>query len=73
MAESTYKFNVKMTCSGCSGAIDRVLTKAPEVSSHDISLDKQEVLVKTSLSYDEIHAKIAKTGKQILSGAKVEA
>lgn len=49
------------------------LSSPAEVSSHDISLDKQEVLVKTSLSYDEIHAKIAKTGKQILSGAKVEA
>lgn len=22
-----YKFNIKMTCSGCSGAIDRVLKK----------------------------------------------
>ncbi|KAI0780843.1 hypothetical protein BD413DRAFT_13368 [Trametes elegans] len=28
MAEHTYKFNVKMTCSGCSNAVDRVLKKA---------------------------------------------
>jgi copper chaperone CopZ len=28
MAEThTYKFNVSMSCSGCSGAIDRVLKK----------------------------------------------
>lgn len=27
MSEHTYKFNVAMSCSGCSGAIDRVLKK----------------------------------------------
>ena len=26
-AEHTYKFNVSMSCSGCSGAVDRVLKK----------------------------------------------
>lgn len=26
-AEHNYKFNVKMTCSGCSGAVERVLKK----------------------------------------------
>lgn len=61
-----------MKCVRCSALLNPLSSPA-EVSSHDISLDKQEVLVKTSLSYDEIHAKIAKTGKQILSGAKVEA
>ena len=31
-----YKFNVKMSCSGCSGAIDRVLkkTEGPPMSSY---------------------------------------
>lgn len=27
MAEHTYNFNIKMTCGGCSGAIERVLKK----------------------------------------------
>jgi copper chaperone len=27
MASHTYKFDVTMTCGGCSGAIDRVLKK----------------------------------------------
>lgn len=27
MSEHHYKFNVKMTCSGCSGAVERVLKK----------------------------------------------
>lgn len=26
-AEHTYKFNVTMTCGGCSGAVERVLKK----------------------------------------------
>ena len=28
-----YKFNIKMNCSGCSGAIDRVLKKTEGLSS----------------------------------------
>lgn len=27
MSEHHYKFNVKMTCGGCSGAVERVLKK----------------------------------------------
>jgi copper chaperone len=27
MAEHTYKFNIKMTCGGCSGAVERVLKR----------------------------------------------
>lgn len=27
MAEHNYKFNVTMTCGGCSGAVERVLKK----------------------------------------------
>ncbi|GAA5902330.1 hypothetical protein JCM5296_003114 [Sporobolomyces johnsonii] len=68
MADSTYKFNVVMTCSGCSGAIERVLKKTEGVSSYDISLEKQEVIVKTSVPYDDILAKIKKTGKEVKSG-----
>ena len=37
----------------------------PGVSSYDISLEKQEVVVKGSIPYDDLHAKIAKTGKQV--------
>ncbi|CAE6414156.1 unnamed protein product [Rhizoctonia solani] len=71
MSEKTYKFNVVMTCSGCSGAITRVLTKTKEagdISSFDVSLDKQEVLVTGKMSYDDVLAKIKKTGKEVKSG-----
>ncbi|KKK19309.1 iron copper transporter, partial [Aspergillus rambellii] len=27
MSDHTYKFNISMSCSGCSGAVERVLKK----------------------------------------------
>ena len=35
------------------------------VSSYDVSLEKQEVLVKGTIPYDDLKAKIAKTGKEV--------
>ncbi|KAH8106960.1 copper chaperone taha, partial [Cristinia sonorae] len=67
----TYKFDVKMTCPGCSGAVERVLKKTEGVESYEISLEKQEVLVKGTIPYDDLHAKIAKTGKEVRSGITV--
>ncbi|GAA5950867.1 hypothetical protein JCM10213_006458 [Rhodosporidiobolus nylandii] len=72
MAESQYKFNVTMTCSGCSGAVERVLKKTEGVSSYDISLDTQTVLVNTTVPYEDILAKIKKTGKVVNSGEVVK-
>lgn len=74
-----------MTCSGCSGAVERVLKKtegasylaahrprahrlthrATGVSSYDISLEKQEVIVKGSIGYELLLEKIKKTGKEV--------
>jgi len=71
-SEHTYKFDVKMTCSGCSGAVERVLKKTEGVSSFDISLDKQEVIVKGTAPYDTVLEKIKKTGKEVRSGTTVE-
>ncbi|KAG8983221.1 Cytosolic copper metallochaperone [Tulasnella sp. JGI-2019a] len=73
-AEHTYKFDVKMTCTGCSGAVSRVLEKAkPDgVSSYEVNLDTQEVLVKGTLPYDDVLARIKKTGKEVRSGTTVE-
>lgn len=44
---------------------------SPGVSSYDISLEKQEVIVNTSIDYDTILAKIKKTGKEVKSGEVV--
>ncbi|KAF9203341.1 Cytosolic copper metallochaperone [Haplosporangium sp. Z 27] len=59
-----YNYDVTMTCSGCSGAVTRVLTKLDGVKSFDVSLEKQKVTVESdSLTQEEILEKIQKTGK----------
>ncbi|KAI0261663.1 hypothetical protein BC834DRAFT_895348 [Gloeopeniophorella convolvens] len=72
--EHQYKFDVKMTCGGCSGAVTRVLTKAQAnggVSAFDVSLEKQEVLVTGTLPFEQVREIIAKTGKEVRSGEVV--
>ncbi|KAF8077915.1 hypothetical protein FPV67DRAFT_1405008 [Lyophyllum atratum] len=56
-----------MTCSGCSGAVTRVLEKAkPDgVSEFTVNLETQEVIVKSTLPYEDILARIKKTGKEV--------
>ncbi|KAF8654067.1 hypothetical protein AX16_003600 [Volvariella volvacea WC 439] len=74
MATHTYKFDVKMTCGGCSGAVTRVLEKAKAdgVTEYDVSLEKQEVIVKGTLPYEDVLARIQKTGKEVRSGVTLE-
>ncbi|KAK7730715.1 Cytosolic copper metallochaperone [Botryosphaeria dothidea] len=70
MADHTYKFNITMTCGGCSGAVDRVLKKLDGVKSHTVSLDTQtaEVVAADSLDYDTVLNTIKKTGKKVNTG-----
>jgi len=70
---NTYKFNVKMTCSGCSGAVNRALSKAEGIKKYDVNLENQTVLVEGTATYDYIYEKIRKTGKEIISGETVTA
>ncbi|KAK1025709.1 Cytosolic copper metallochaperone [Friedmanniomyces endolithicus] len=67
MAEHNYKFNVTMTCGGCSGAVERVLKSW---TSFDVSLDSQTANVVTadSVDYATVLEKIKKTGKKVNSG-----
>lgn len=62
MVEHNYKFNVTMTCGGCSGAVERVLKKLEGVKSYDVSLDSQTATVKTeeNLDYATVLEKIKK-------------
>ncbi|GBE82154.1 hypothetical protein BKA93DRAFT_779064 [Sparassis latifolia] len=73
MSTHSYKFDVKMTCSGCSGAVERALKKAESdgVNSFTVSLEKQEVLVTGTIPYDTLLEKIKKTGKEVRSGETV--
>lgn len=38
---------------------------ALDVSEFDVNLEKQEVIVKSTLPYDDILARIKKTGKEV--------
>ncbi|KAF9738834.1 hypothetical protein PMIN06_004512 [Paraphaeosphaeria minitans] len=70
MSEHNYKFEVAMTCGGCSGAVERVLKKLDGVKSYNVSLETQsaEIVAEDSLSYDTVLEKIKKTGKTVKSG-----
>ncbi|KPI36791.1 Metal homeostasis factor ATX1 [Cyphellophora attinorum] len=74
MAEHNYKFNVTMTCGGCSGAVERVLKKTEGIKSYTVSLDDQTAMITTDSSatnapdYATLLEKIKKTGKTVNSG-----
>lgn len=65
-----YHFDVKMSCSGCSGAVSRALGKLDGVIDTKTDLDTQTVNVKTedSLDYDTVLNTISKTGKKVNGG-----
>ncbi|EPQ31173.1 uncharacterized protein PFL1_01361 [Pseudozyma flocculosa PF-1] len=70
-ARHEYRFEVVMTCSGCSGAVTRVLSKLDGVDEFDVSLEKQTVVVKGTAPYETVLEKIKKTGKEVKSGEVV--
>ncbi|KAI9335921.1 heavy metal-associated domain-containing protein [Obelidium mucronatum] len=64
--ENTYNFKVGMTCSGCSGAVNRILSKTAGVKSFDISLETQKVsVVADGLTQDQVFEAIKKSGKPV--------
>ncbi|KAF1358713.1 Cytosolic copper metallochaperone [Ascochyta clinopodiicola] len=70
MSEHNYKFNIAMSCGGCSGAVERVLKKLDGVKSYNVSLETQtaDIVTEDSLSYETVLEKIKKTGKAVKSG-----
>ncbi|KAF8495629.1 copper chaperone [Gautieria morchelliformis] len=54
-----------MTCTGCSGAVTRALSKMEGVTEYTVSLEKQEVIVKGPVEYETVLEKIKKTGKEV--------
>ncbi|KAK9482466.1 hypothetical protein V1527DRAFT_476269 [Lipomyces starkeyi] len=70
MGSHEYLFNVAMSCSGCSGAVNRALNKLEGVNDVKITFESQEVVVKTNgdVSYDAILNQIKKSGKEVRSG-----
>ncbi|KAL7420755.1 Cytosolic copper metallochaperone [Cryptotrichosporon argae] len=71
-----YEYRVKMTCGGCSGAVERVLKKNIEApNAFHVSLATQRVVVwgPALPPFDDLTAKIAKTGKEVLDKREVQA
>ncbi|KEF57183.1 uncharacterized protein A1O9_07373 [Exophiala aquamarina CBS 119918] len=70
MSGHQYKFNVSMSCGGCSGAVERVLKKLDGVKEYNVSLETQtaDITAEDSLSYQTVLEKIKKTGKTVNSG-----
>jgi len=62
----TYKFNVAMTCEGCSGAVTRILNKKLEPgSSFNVDLENKLVTITSSKSQDELFEILKKCGKEV--------
>jgi copper chaperone len=59
-----------MSCSGCSGAVERVLKKLPGVTEYrvDLATQRAHVTAEDGLSYETVLDKIKKTGKEVQSG-----
>ncbi|KAF9195358.1 Cytosolic copper metallochaperone [Haplosporangium sp. Z 11] len=61
-----FKFNVTMSCGGCSGAVTKALNNLPGVNKCEVSLENQTATVESSsLTEAEILAAIQKTGKSV--------
>ena len=54
-----YKFNIKMTCSGCSGAVDRVLKKTEGLSQSNSEHPALAALARVS------YLQVANSGPQV--------
>mmetsp|Transcript_6159 Transcript_6159/g.10940 ORF Transcript_6159/g.10940 Transcript_6159/m.10940 type:complete len:323 (-) Transcript_6159:134-1102(-) len=70
-----YELAVKMTCEGCASAVRKALESCAEVSAVDIDLEKEIVVVTSSLRGDEIVAKLEEAGREarlIGSGASTQ-
>ncbi|KZV55287.1 copper transport protein CCH-like [Dorcoceras hygrometricum] len=52
-----------MSCQGCSGAVNRVLSKMEGVESFDINLEQQKVTVKGNVTPESVLQTVSKTGK----------
>ncbi|KAK6477756.1 copper chaperone for superoxide dismutase-like isoform X1 [Huso huso] len=63
------EFAVQMTCGSCSSAVRSALQGAPGVQSVEIDLQREEVLVDTTLTSQEVQDLIEKTGRRaVLKG-----
>ncbi|RAL45573.1 unnamed protein product [Cuscuta campestris] len=60
----TVVLKVGMSCSGCVGAVKRVLGKMEGVESFDINQEAQKVTVTGNVTPDSVLQTVSKTGKK---------
>ncbi|CAN0900582.1 Copper transport protein CCH [Linum grandiflorum] len=60
----TVVLKVAMSCGGCSGAVNRVLSKMEGVESFDIDMKEQKVTVKGNVEPEAVFQTVSKTGKK---------
>lgn len=63
-------YNVKMTCEGCSNAINRIILKNKDnlaINDYNISLENQEVVIDhdEKISGENILTVLKKSGKEV--------
>ncbi|KAL6933573.1 hypothetical protein ACO0R3_001345 [Hanseniaspora guilliermondii] len=63
-------YNVKMTCEGCSNAINRIILKNKDnlsISDYNISLENQEVVINhdEKVNAEDILTVLKKSGKEV--------
>ncbi|XP_075212104.1 antioxidant 1 copper chaperone [Lycorma delicatula] len=65
MGTKVHEFKVEMTCEGCSGAVDRVLSKLKGQGVEEVKIDLpgQLVHVTSTLPAEQLLDTIKKTGK----------
>ncbi|KAL8159722.1 hypothetical protein V2J09_001259 [Rumex salicifolius] len=60
----TVVLKVAMSCSGCSGAVQRALGKMEGVESFDVNLKEQKVTVTGNVQPEAVFETVSKTGKK---------
>ncbi|TDG44088.1 hypothetical protein AWZ03_009513 [Drosophila navojoa] len=61
-----HEFKVEMSCGGCAGAVEKVLSKlGDKVEKVNINLEAKTVTVTSNLSSDELLAQLRKSGKTV--------
>ncbi|KAL3523640.1 hypothetical protein ACH5RR_016474 [Cinchona calisaya] len=60
----TVVLKVGMSCQGCVGAVNRVLSKMEGVESFDINIEEQKVTVKGNVQPEAVLQTVSKTGKK---------
>ncbi|KAL8833133.1 MAG: hypothetical protein Q9176_008087 [Flavoplaca citrina] len=61
-----------MSCSGCSGAVERVLKRMDGIQSYTVSLETQtaDIYADEGVAFDAVLEKIKKTGKTVTGAVR---